>query len=69
LFQALDLVFFGALKKLKATAVGEFEGESVNAQITKLIQAYEQTATSGTIRGAFRKAVLEMNTSMRPFKI
>jgi hypothetical protein len=50
-------------------AVGEFEGESVNAQITKLIQANEQTATSGTIRGVFRKAGLETDTSTRPFKI
>jgi hypothetical protein len=69
LFQALDLVFFGALKKLKATAVGEFEDDSVNAQITKLIQAFEQTATSATIRGAFRKAGLELDVSRRPFKV
>jgi hypothetical protein len=32
LCQALDLIFFGALKKLKATALGEFDDQSVNAQ-------------------------------------
>jgi hypothetical protein len=30
LFQALDRVFFGALKKLKAIAVGELNDDSVN---------------------------------------
>jgi hypothetical protein len=29
----LDIVFFGALQKLKTTAVGEFDGNSVNDQI------------------------------------
>jgi hypothetical protein len=50
LFQTLDLVFFGSLKHLKATATGEFGDDSVNNHLTKLIQAYEQTATSTTIR-------------------
>jgi tRNA(Ser,Leu) C12 N-acetylase TAN1 len=50
IFQALDLVLLGALKKLKMTADGEFDDDSVNNQITKLVQAYEQTATSITIR-------------------
>jgi hypothetical protein len=53
LFQAPDLVFFGMLKKLKVSATGEFDEDSVNAQISKLIQAYEQTVTSSTIRGCF----------------
>jgi hypothetical protein len=39
LFQSLDLVLFGALKKLKASAMGEFDDDSVRAQVTKLIQA------------------------------
>jgi hypothetical protein len=58
LFQALDLVFFGTHKRLKGTAEGEFGDESVNDQITKLIQAYEQTATSATsptLRGSFAR--------------
>jgi hypothetical protein len=51
LFQALDLVFFGASKKLKPAAVGEFDDGSVKAQITQLLQTYAQAATSATIRG------------------
>jgi hypothetical protein len=69
IFQALDLVFFGALKKLKQTATGEFDDESMNDQITKLIQAYEQTATSMTIRGSFRRAGLCPDMGSRPFKL
>jgi hypothetical protein len=30
IFQALDLVFFGAMKKLKATAPGEFGDDSMD---------------------------------------
>jgi hypothetical protein len=37
LFQALDLVFFGVLNKIKASAVGEFDDDSVNADITTLL--------------------------------
>jgi tRNA(Ser,Leu) C12 N-acetylase TAN1 len=69
LFQALDLVFFGALKKLKASATGEFDDDSVRAQVSKLIQAYEQTATSSTIRGSFRRAELEHDTTRRSFRL
>jgi hypothetical protein len=54
--QALDLVFLGAMKKLKATVPGEFGEDSMDEQIPKLLQAYEQTATSMGIRGSFRKA-------------
>jgi hypothetical protein len=53
LFQAVDLVLFGVLKKLKASATGEFDDDLVNAQISELIQAYEQTAASSTIRESF----------------
>jgi hypothetical protein len=56
LFQALDLVFFGALKKLKATAIAGLDDKSANEKIMTFIQAHEQTATSATIRGSFRKA-------------
>jgi hypothetical protein len=69
LFQALDLVFFGVLKKLKVSATGEFDDDSVKGQVTKLIQAYEQTATSSTIRGSFRKPGFEHDTATRPFKL
>jgi hypothetical protein len=69
LFQALNRVFFGALKKLKPTAVGEFDDGSVNAQITQLLQAYEQAATSATIRGSFRKAGMDLDVRALPFRI
>jgi hypothetical protein len=69
LFQALDFVFFGALKTLKATAEGEFDDDSVNAQIAKLIQADEQIATSGTIHGSFQKAGMDREVTVRPFGI
>jgi hypothetical protein len=68
-FQSLDLVFFGALKKLKATAIAELDDKSANEQITKLLQAYEQTATSATIRGSFQKAGLWLNVTVSPFRI
>jgi hypothetical protein len=44
-FQALDFVFFSALKKLKTIANGEFDDKPVNDQISKIIQAYEETET------------------------
>jgi hypothetical protein len=69
LFQELDLVFFGVFRRLKASATSEFDDDSVNAQISKLIQAYGQTATSSTIRGSFRKAGLEHDVTGRPFKL
>jgi hypothetical protein len=69
LFQALDLVFFGTLKKLKPTAVGEFDDRSVNAQIMQLLQADEQAATSATIRGSFRKAGMDLDVTTLPFRI
>jgi hypothetical protein len=42
-------VFFDALNRLKTTADGEFDDNSVNDQSIKLIQAYEQVTTSITI--------------------
>jgi hypothetical protein len=53
ILQDLDLVFFGAMKKLKATAAGEFGQDSMDDQILKLAQSYEQTAASMTIRTSF----------------
>jgi hypothetical protein len=69
LFEALDLVFFDAFKKLKATAQGESDGDPVNAQITKRIQAYEQGATCAPIRGSFRKAGMDLDVTVRQFRI
>jgi hypothetical protein len=59
---ALDLLIFGVVKKLKASATGDFDDDSNDAQITKLIQTYEQTATSSTIKGSFRKAGRQPDT-------
>jgi hypothetical protein len=69
LFQALDLVFFGVVKKLKQTASGDYDDKTMNHQIFRLIQAYEQTATSLTIKGSFRKAGLSANTRVIPFRL
>jgi hypothetical protein len=69
ILQALDLVFFGAMKKLKATASGEFGDNSSDDQILKLVHAYEQTATSMTIRSSFKKAGLYPDIGTRPFTV
>jgi hypothetical protein len=69
IFQALDLVFFAALKKIKQTVTGEFDENSVREQITTLIQAYKRTATSATIRGSFRRAGLCPMSEIRPVRL
>jgi hypothetical protein len=69
IFQALDLVFFGVLKKIKHTATGESDERSVLEQITKLHQAYEQTATSITIRASFQKAEVWSDNATKPFRL
>jgi hypothetical protein len=69
LFQALDFASFQALRQLQASATGEFDDDSVNAQISTLIQTYEQTATSSTIRRSLRKAGLEQEVTARSFKL
>jgi hypothetical protein len=68
IFQALDFVFFGALKKLKMAAGGEFDDDSVSIEISKLVQAYEKTATSITIPSSFRWAGMVLDTSGRSFR-
>jgi hypothetical protein len=68
LFRALDLVFFGVLKKLKVVATGEFDDDSVKGEVTQLIQEYERTATSSTMRESFRKVGFEHDTAIRPFQ-
>jgi hypothetical protein len=65
--RALDLVCFGVLRKLKATAQGEFDDDSLNHQITRLVQACEHTVTSMTIPALFSTAGLVPDTSSRPF--
>jgi hypothetical protein len=49
--------------------VAEFDDDSVNAQITKLVQAYEQTAKYSTIIRIFTKAGMDLNVTTRPFRI
>jgi hypothetical protein len=69
LFQGLDLVLFGVLKKKKQTE--ELDGDTSPAisQITKLLNAYECAATSSNIRGAFRKAGFLIDTKTNPFRV
>jgi hypothetical protein len=69
IFQALDLVFVAPLKKMKQTATGEFNENSVREQIAKLIQGYKQTATSATIRRSFRRAGLCPVSEIRLFRL
>jgi hypothetical protein len=62
IFQTLDLVFFDNLKHLKATGASEFGDDFVNNHLIILIQAYEQTAMSSTIRISFRRAEMTIDT-------
>jgi hypothetical protein len=57
------------MKKLKATALGESGDESMEEQILKFLHADEQTATSKTIRGSFRKAGLYPDVGSRTFRV
>jgi hypothetical protein len=57
------------LTKLKVSATGEFDDDSVKAQIGKGIQVYEQRPTSSTRRRSFRKAGLEYYVTDRPVKL
>jgi hypothetical protein len=68
-FQAIDLVFFCMLKKLKAGAQSKVDVNPANDQLTKPIQACEQMATSTTIPASFPKAGLVPDTSVRPFRL
>jgi hypothetical protein len=69
LFQALDLVFFGAMKHTKESLMNEEDEPPIDGQLWKLLRAYEQTATSFTIRSCFRKAGLSPNTQTWPYKL
>jgi hypothetical protein len=69
LFQALDIVLFGALKTIKKTTHGDFGDDSVRDQVTNLLQAYEQVSTSFTIRGAFRKAGFFPDVRSKPIRL
>jgi hypothetical protein len=52
-------------------AIGQRQKREQQAddQVAKLVQAYEQTATSGTIRGSFQKVDLILNTLVHPFRL
>jgi hypothetical protein len=64
LFQILDIVFFDTLKYLKATVMGEFNDDSVNEHITKLVQVYEQTTTLATIKRSFHRVGLRLGLGL-----
>jgi hypothetical protein len=49
--------------------LSKFDGGSVNAQITQLPQAYEQAATSATIRGSERKTGMDLDATTLRFRI
>jgi hypothetical protein len=66
IFQALDLVLFGAFTTIKKTTHGDFDDDSVRDQITKLLHAYKQVLTSFTICGAFRKAGFFPDVRLKP---
>jgi hypothetical protein len=50
-------------------AAGEFDGRYVREQITKLLQAYDQTVTLMTIHASFLKAGLWPDSEAGPFKL
>jgi hypothetical protein len=64
-----DLVFFIALKKSRPSAVGEFDDRCVNPQITQLLQASEQAATSATTRRSLRKAGMDLEVTTPRLRI
>jgi hypothetical protein len=64
----LDFSFFGLFKHLKATADGDFDEESANNQITKLLQAYEQMIISLNIPDSFSRAGPHLDITPKPFK-
>jgi hypothetical protein len=47
------------MMKLKAIVPGEFGEDLMDEPILKLLQAYEQTATSMTIQGSFQNAGID----------
>jgi hypothetical protein len=66
---ALDFVFCGAVKTLMAAAEGELRDNSVSDEITRLVRACRQTAMSIMVRGAFPKAGLVPDTSVRSLRL
>jgi hypothetical protein len=61
LFQFPDLSFFGILKTKIETTHGDFNDHSIKDQITKLLQAFQQSATSFNIRGSFCKGGFDID--------
>jgi hypothetical protein len=50
----MAIVFVAALKKMKQTAAGEFDENSIREQLTKRIQADEQTGVGRLDRNILR---------------
>jgi hypothetical protein len=64
----IRLCVFDAMKTLKQMTSNEFENDSVNNHITRLIHIYEQTATSFPIHSLFKRVVLISDRSTKPYK-
>ena len=69
LFQALDLSFFGALKKNKAYEMETFSDNFLTNSILEVLQAYQKTATDQTIRGSFRLAGIKITYGETPRRV
>ncbi|OHS96286.1 hypothetical protein TRFO_37559 [Tritrichomonas foetus] len=67
LFQMLDLVTFGILKRRKKGIKTEFKQNSQADIINKLIQAFEQATTGNTNRKAFSRAGIRPSTTKYPY--
>jgi hypothetical protein len=63
LFQSLDLVLFGIVKKKKQTEDCEPDQIAILQQISRLLNAYESAATSTNIRSSFKKAGFLIDTT------
>lgn len=69
IFQALDLSFFGILKRNIAKENQYNCEEILSKQIFEIIQSYEKTATSLNIRSSFLKAGIKYNVSEKPIRL
>ena len=69
LFQALDLCFFGAMKKNKSNEMEVFSEKILINTILEVLQAYEKTATTQTIRNSFRLAGIKSTVGQMPKRV
>ena len=69
IFQALDLSFFGILKRNKGKEDEFLTEDELTKQILDIIQAYEKTATSLNIKGSFSKAGIVYLVDEKPYRI